>query len=211
MHCVKDLGSKGRACGRALWRCGKSGLTQILSFGQRPVYHVGVKMCGSSRRLASLSIGALLAILSALVPAPIADAEGTQYEGVRPGGDSLPPGSIRAGQGRYITFPGFQMLDGGRSRVFVQTAVRMEPTVRRIEGGFELFLEGARIPLRTNRLPLETEHFETPLSRVTVKQEQKGVAIRLQMRKDIGAISPRVVEGKDGYFFILVELPPLAP
>lgn len=131
----------------------------------------------------------------------------TRYDGVRPGGENLPPGSIRAGEGRYITFPGFQMLEDGRSRVFIQTAIRMEPVMRRVEGGYELFLKDARIPLRTNRLPLETVHFETPLERVTVKQNKKGVTIRLKLRERVGDLAPRVVQAKDGYFFILIELP----
>ena len=162
---------------------------------------------GSHGRLSIIVF--LAASLLALGVARGSSAEDERYDGVRPGAENLPPGSIQAGEGRIITFPGFQMLEQGRSRVFIQTAVRMEPTVRRVEGGFELFLKDARIPLRTNRLPLETAHFETPLKRVTVRQEKKGVTVRLALREQLESIAPRIVEAKDGYFFILIELPAL--
>lgn len=168
-------------------------------------YHRWVTFRGAYLRaaLAFASVGFFLVL--GIAPASLADE--IRYEGVKPGGGNLPPGSIRAGEGRFITFPGFQMLEDGRSRVFIQTATRMEPEVRRVERGFEIFLRDARIPLRTNRLPLETSYFKTPLERVAARQEKSGVIIHLTLREPVESLSPRVVEASDGYYFIFVDLP----
>lgn len=158
---------------------------------------------------AALVLG-ILALTSAVVvhgSARSDDGADGAYDGVKPGTDHRPPGPDVAGKGRYVTFPGFEVLPGGRSRVFVQTSARIEPVVTQASGRFEVVLPNTSVHLRNNRRPLETEHFATPLARARVEQRKKDAVLVLELKHPIDSVQVHVQPGQDGYFFVFVELP----
>lgn len=151
--------------------------------------------------LAALLCGAAFSIVVA------AQQGGAGYDGVKPGTDNEPPGPDVAGKGRFVTFPGFELMTGGRSRVFVQTSVRIEPVVTQAEGRFEIVLPNTKVLLRNNRRPLETEHFETPLRRARVEQRKADAVLVLELKQAVDSVQVHVQPGEDGYHFVFVELP----
>ena len=153
--------------------------------------------------LLTLVLGAAVSFASA------AESGGGEYDGVKTGTDNKPPGPDVSGKGRFVTFPGFEMLPDGRSRVFVQTSARVEPRVTQSGGRFEIVLPQTRVHLRNNRRPLETEYFETPLRRASVVQREADAVLVLEMKKRIDSVQVHVEEGEEGYHFVFVELPRL--
>jgi hypothetical protein len=129
------------------------------------------------------------------------------YDGVKPGSDNKPPGPDVSGKGRFVTFPGFELLPNGRSRVFVQTSAHIEPVITQVSGRFEIVLRDTKVHLRNNRRPLETEHFDTPLRRASVEQRKRDAVLVLEMKQRVDSVQVHVQPGEDGYFFVFVELP----
>ena len=60
------------------------------------------------------------------------------------------------------TLPGFRMLDGGVSRVFVEVTGKTTVKEARRRGLLIYRLKGVRVPERVNRLALPTSHFKYP-------------------------------------------------
>jgi hypothetical protein len=133
-------------------------------------------------------------------------AEGT-YMGVAPGSEAQPPAAIAAHKGpATITWPGFQMRPDGSSRVFVQstTALELQPTAA--PGKYALHLPRAHVSGGTNRLPLDTRFFNTPVTKVSLSSDRTGVTIVLELRAEV---APNVSSerGSAGYFFTYIDLP----
>jgi hypothetical protein len=99
------------------------------------------------------------------------------------------------------------MRPDGSSRVFIQSTAALEPRVLASAGGkFELELPRARIAAKTNRLPLDTRFFNTPVTKISVSSASGGAVVQLELR---AAITPTVSSetGPTGYFFTYIELP----
>jgi hypothetical protein len=99
------------------------------------------------------------------------------------------------------------MLPDGSSRVFIQSTAPVEPKVLPAsDGSFELRLPGARIAAQTNRLPLDTRYFNTPVTKVSVNVSGGGVTVQLDMR---AAVTPQVasVPGSAGFYYTYIDLP----
>ena len=61
--------------------------------------------------------------------------------------------------------------------------------------------------LKTNYLPLETQYFDTPVTRATVQRSGKGdVTMVFEMRKEA---TPTITQkkGKDGFNYVYVKFP----
>jgi hypothetical protein len=133
---------------------------------------------------------------------------GGAYGGVVPGAPNKLRKPAPAGKGpATITWPGFQMRPDGSSRVFIQSTKAILPKLLPTAAGkFELQLPGARIAEKTNRLPLDTRFFNTPVTKVSVTAASSGAVVQLDMR---AAITPQVnsEQGPSGYYFTYIELP----
>jgi hypothetical protein len=134
-------------------------------------------------------------------------ASGT-YMGVVPGAASAPSPAHPASKGPpTITWPGFQMRPDGSSRVFIQSTAPIEPKVLpAADGKFALRLPGARVAAQTNRLPLDTRFFNTPVTKVSVSVAGAGATVQLDMR---APVTPHVSSERSGsgYYFTYIDLP----
>jgi hypothetical protein len=153
------------------------------------------------------SILAMVVVAFGTLPA-IASAEGESYAGVNPESESsenLPPKAEEIPEGvLMLTWPGFIMNEDG-STFFVQTSKEVRFGTRQSKGRFELVLHDIRVHLKTNYLPLETQFFDTPVTRATVQRSGKrNITMVFEMRKDV---TPTVTQkkGKDGFNYVFVK------
>jgi len=144
--------------------------------------------------------------------AAVASAEGSTYRGVTPGAEgseNLPPKADEIPEGvLMLTWPGFMMHEDGSSCFFVQTSKPVHVTSQKSEGRFDLLLSDTRVYLKNNFLPLETEFFDTPVTRATVQRAgKKGVVMVFELREDV---TPTVTQkqGKDGFNYVFVKFAP---
>lgn len=143
--------------------------------------------------------------------AATASANESSYAGVNPGSETsenLPPKAEEIPEGALmLTWPGFMMLEDG-SCFFVQTSKPVKFGTQKSEGRLELVLHDTRVHLKNNFLPLETQFFDTPVTRATVQHRgKKDVAMVFEMREDA---TPTITQskGKDGFNYIFVKFPP---
>lgn len=149
----------------------------------------------------------LLSALSAAVGVT-ARADDDAYGGVSPETNKIPENLAAApGEAALVTWPGFQMLPNGGSRVFIQTSVAVQPTVRREGTHLEIFLPTVSLPPGNARLPLDTSFFNSPVSEVHAKRKKGGVVVSVVLRSDV-APEVRTERAETGYFFVLIEFPP---
>ena len=99
--------------------------------------------------------------------------------------------------GPIATYPGFRMLDGGGSRVFVSLSKKVGVTEHKAEGKLTYRIQGVRVPTRTNRLPLVTTFFSTPVSRAELVERDGDVDLVIELRTPAAAQS-RIVENDKG-------------
>jgi hypothetical protein len=129
------------------------------------------------------------------------------YMGVVPGAATPPPAAVRVSKaGNTITWPGFQMRPDGSSRVFIQSTARIEPQPTAAAGKFVVHLPGARVAANTNRLPLDTRFFNTPVTKVSLSVDRAGATLALELRSDV---TPQISSERDGsgYYFTFIDLP----
>ena len=141
-----------------------------------------------------------------------ASAEDSSYGGVTPGAessDNLPPKVEEIPEGALmLTWPGFMMHKDGGSCFFVQTSQPVETAWKKSEGRFELVLRNTQVHLKNNYLPLETQFFDTPVTRATVQRKtKKDVVMVFEMREDA---MPTITQkkGKDGFNYVFVKFGP---
>lgn len=146
-------------------------------------------------------------------PAPQADgAQAAEhpagvYTGVKPGGNEAPAVPVKAGvTPATVTWPGFQMRPDGSSRVFLQTSVSVTSTGNLQKRSFTIDLGDAPIAGDTNRFPLLTQHFNTPVTLVELKRVNKRTTLVITLRADV---QPQVSteQAKSGFFFLYVDFP----
>jgi hypothetical protein len=144
-------------------------------------------------------------------PGALASADSTGYGGVTPGSENsenLPPKVEEIPQGALmVTWPGFMMHEDG-SCFFIQTSQPVKFGTQRSEGRLELVLHNTRVHLKNNYLPLETEFFDTPVTRATVQPRgKKDVVMVFEMREDA---TPSITQnkGKDGFNYVFVKFGP---
>jgi hypothetical protein len=132
------------------------------------------------------------------------------YGGVNPGvegAENMPPKAEEIPEGaQMLTWPGFMMKEDG-SVFFVQTSKQVRFATRQSTGRFELMLYDIQVHLKTNYLPLETQYFDTPVTRATVQRtDKKNVTMVFELRK---ATKPTVTQkkGKDGFNYVFVTFP----
>jgi hypothetical protein len=165
-----------------------------------------------------VKITSILAISLALLGGAMrVSAQG--YDGVVPGSSAVPHNlSAAPGGDAVVTWPGFQVLGNGGSRVFVQTSVAVQPELKRDGNSWVVIIPGVTLPKGNARLPLDTQFFNTPVTSARMlplhttgkrrKQHQvgTGVSVVLEMRAEV---TPKLHTEKadNGYFFTYIEFP----
>lgn len=112
--------------------------------------------------------------------------------------------------GPEASFPGFQMLPAGGSRVFVDVSRKVEVTEHVSPGLVTYALKGVHLDSGNDQNPLETYYYNTPvvrarLKRVKVKKDNE-VDLVIQTRGDAQPTF-RVVEQKGGSMRLEVDFP----
>ncbi len=110
--------------------------------------------------------------------------------------------------GPVATYPGFRMLDGGGSRVLVTLSKKVAVTETKAPGKLTYKIQGVQVPTRTNRLPLLTGFFATPVSRAELVEHDADVDLVIEV-KDATGVTYRVVENDRGAE-LQVDFPKLA-
>jgi hypothetical protein len=147
----------------------------------------------------------VLVLLSALA----LPSRAQNYEGVVPGSDTIPDAIAAApGGAALVTWPGFQMLPDGGSRVFVQTSVEVTPELKRDGQGdnWQVLLAHVALPPGNARRPLDTHFFNTPVTSIRTLARGQGVVVLLAMRAKLKPIV-RTERAQSGYFFTYLEFP----
>jgi len=125
--------------------------------------------------------------------------------GVKLGGNESPPIASKPGSPVAITWPGFQMQPDGGSVVFLQTNALLN--VRSSKAEHRLIVELGEVRVEgTNRLPLDTRFFNTPVTRVELKRARKNTTLELSLRADVEA-RIETEQAKSGYYFVYIHLP----
>ena len=87
--------------------------------------------------------------------------------------------------GATATLPGFRMFKDGTSRVFIEVSGHVPVAETEAQGKLVYRFAGVRVPERVNTLSLPTLHFETPVTRVSVRRVQNDAELILMMRDQI--------------------------
>ncbi|MDI1483241.1 hypothetical protein [Polyangium sp. y55x31] len=94
--------------------------------------------------------------------------------------------------------PSFQILAGGVSRVWVEISQKVDVTEHKAEGRIAYRMKGVVVPTRTNRLPLETMFFQTPVGRVLLTELDDGDVDLVIELKQPSTPSHKLVESEGG-------------
>ena len=147
----------------------------------------------------------LLCLSSAVSPSA---TEAQHYTGVVPGSDTLPDNLAAApGGAALVTWPGFQMMPDGGSRVFVQTSTEVTPELKRDGDHWQVVLGGVALPPGNARRPLDTHYFNTPVKSIRTLSRGQTVSVVLEMRAKLKP-NLRTERSANGYFFTYLEFPP---
>jgi hypothetical protein len=113
----------------------------------------------------------------------------------------------RGAPAAILTWPGFQSLEGGGSRFFVQTTAPVATEVRVGADRVEIVFPKTAIHVANSARWLETRHFNTPVVRARLERRGRDVVLVLQLR---AAVRPRVsqVSGEGQWSFTYVDFEP---
>ncbi|WP_199694560.1 AMIN domain-containing protein, partial [Sorangium cellulosum] len=107
------------------------------------------------------------------------------------------------------TFPGFRMLPTGGSRVFVQIhGGKVDVAESKAAGRLVYRMKGAGA-IQTNRFPLVTAFFATPVSQVQLVDQGNDLDMVIDLRAQTDA-TYRVIETDQGVV-LQVDFPPSVP
>ena len=106
------------------------------------------------------------------------------------------------------TFPGFRMLDGNASRVFLEVSRKVVITEHKAEGRIAYRMQGVGVPTRTNRLALVTTFFRSPVGRVQLVEGDDHLDLVIELRTPSQA-THRLVESEGGVV-LEVDFPAMA-
>jgi hypothetical protein len=139
--------------------------------------------------------------------APAAEPRVGAYEGVASNNNHPPAVKVPAGATPpQVTWPGFEMLAQGRSRIFVQLTSRVETEVQSGANQVVMVIKKARIAGRNNRRALETRFFNTPVTRAYLKKRGTDTVLMLELRSNaLPVVSTQ--QASSGYFFVFLDFP----
>jgi hypothetical protein len=99
--------------------------------------------------------------------------------------------------GPIATFPGFRLLEGGASRVYVELTAPVPVEPHPTKGTIVYTLKGARVLAKNNRNPLITTHFSSPVSRVRLVPNGMDLDVVIELRVDASG-THRIVNEANG-------------
>jgi hypothetical protein len=147
---------------------------------------------------AGVLIGVLAGLLGSAVDAP-ADAQTPPDKTAAPAPKKRP--KVRRGPvnrtGPVATFPGFRLLSGGASRVYVQLTAPVPVEPHAAKGVLTYTLKGARVISKNNKNALITTHFSSPVSRVRLVTSGMDLDVVIELRSE-AAGAHRIVTDPDG-------------
>jgi hypothetical protein len=108
--------------------------------------------------------------------------------------------------GPLATFPGFESLADGGSRLFVHLSQSVSVEERRAAGTVTYVLRGAHLRVRNDSNALVTVHFNTPVVRARLTPQGNDLLFILEMRS---AASPTFTmqDNQDKTATLQIELP----
>ncbi|MGB5812647.1 MAG: hypothetical protein WBG86_19085, partial [Polyangiales bacterium] len=90
---------------------------------------------------------------------------------------------------------------------FVQTSKPVDVATKTSDGKIELVMRNTKVFLKNSYLPLETQFFDTPVTRATVQPKGRNSIMVFEMRED-ATPTVRQEKGKDGFNYVFIEFPP---
>lgn len=114
-------------------------------------------------------------------------ADGEQGESAVPLAESSEDDAPAIAGGPLATLPGFRVLPGGCSRVFLEMRGAVDVTEARAPGRLTYRLPGVRVLARTNRYDMPTDHFPTPVGRIHLVPVEGGAELIIELRTRVGA------------------------
>src|SRR5579859_2833280 len=112
------------------------------------------------------------------------------------------------------TFPGFRLLPGGGSRIYVELTKNVTVDEGKANGALVFKLRGAQVLSRNNKNALITTHFATPVARARLVPAGLDLDLVIDLRK---AVEPthQVVAADNGSVRLEIDFPagdyPLVP
>jgi hypothetical protein len=156
-------------------------------------------------------VGLFVAGLPAVAQDPAPRGVTERYEGVVPGSGHEPPLNGAARRQRrdgaaILSWVGFQAMEDGGSRFFLQLSREVPYQGQSSEGRFEVLLPNTRVHLRNTLRPLETRFFDTPVRSADAKRRGRDMVVIFELRAEV---APRLssAEGQNGYRFVYVDWP----
>jgi hypothetical protein len=160
-------------------------------------------------------------------PAPASGGDNGTAAGAAAAGDKKPssPGNVggvsfqdkparRAPTGRVVlrrsgpiaTFPGFEQLPDGGSRLFVQLSQSVPVEERRAQGSVTYVLKGAHLRVHNDANALVTVHFNTPVFRARLTPQGNDLLFILELRS---AASPtfKLSDNQDRSSTLQIDFP----
>ncbi|WP_437639689.1 AMIN domain-containing protein [Sorangium sp. So ce854] len=143
-------------------------------------------------------------------PAPAKAAAGAPPAARQRPGRARKPKKADDLAGRPVaTFPGFRMLPTGGSRVFVQIhGGKVDVAESKAAGRLVYRMKGAGA-IQTNRFPLVTAFFATPVTQVQLVDQGNDLDMVIDLRAQTEA-TYRVIDTEQGVV-IQVDFPPFVP
>jgi hypothetical protein len=108
--------------------------------------------------------------------------------------------------GPIATFPGFEQLPDGGSRLFVQISQSVPVEERRAQGSVTYVLKGAHLRVHNDSNPLVTVHFNTPVFRARLTPQGNDLLFVLDLRS---AASPtfKLSDNQDKSSTLQIDFP----
>jgi hypothetical protein len=113
----------------------------------------------------------------------------------------------RAPGSPIANYPGFHMIDSG-SRVIVEISRKVDVVESKSTGKLTYRLRGVATPTRTNRLPLLTSFFATPVSRIQLVDAGDDVDLVIELRQAADA-THRILDTPKG-MVLQIDFPKVA-
>jgi hypothetical protein len=131
---------------------------------------------------------------SETTPAPVRPAVGTKL-------------AWRAGRHTQLLWTGFR-ANSSAGEVLIQTSTEVELAAAPVstKDGTVFIFKGCRSTRRTDQLPLETQFFASPVTRVSVKQRAGNLEVAVSLRQPVTVVS-RKEAGPGGSWFWVLEFP----
>lgn len=105
------------------------------------------------------------------------------------------------------TLPGFEMLPGGGSRLFVDLSQAVPVEERKTDGTLTYVLKGAGLQHRNNANALYTVHFNTPVWRARLVPQGKDLLFVVEMRDKTSAAQTQMNPAAQGATRFTVDFP----